>query len=129
MQMHIFPYPETPNINILYGWTERLTNLNYVFYRYIFLLQSKLNIFVLFYYIVTFNFFFLRVIITRSVRICFYQINWLHFFLIWSNLINFFSKHIMLFTSKSLLHSYYYFIIFYEFFIIFFKTTSIISLF
>ena len=52
-----FPYPEPPNINILYGWSEIPGQFGLCYFMFYFVTSSKLITFGLLYYIVTFSFF------------------------------------------------------------------------
>ena len=87
---------------------EFVANSDYVLFMFSCVTWLKLIIFESFYYIVTFIISsFSLAIFACSICICFYQINWLHsFIIIWTegNLVKFFSQNIMLFTFKSLLY-------------------------
>ena len=54
----VFPDTEPPIINILYRWPGVFGQFGLCSFMFSFVIQSKLNIFVLFYYIITFNSFF-----------------------------------------------------------------------
>ena len=72
----VFPDAEPPTVNILYVWSGISGQLGLFSFISPFVIQSKLNTFVLFYYIFTFNFFFLLCYtFTHSVCICYYRIN------------------------------------------------------
>ena len=57
--MHFFRDPEPLIINIQCGWSGISGQFGLCSLLPSFVIKSKLNIFVLFYYIITFNFFFL----------------------------------------------------------------------
>ena len=55
----VFPGPEPPTINIQYEWSGIFGQFGLCSFMSFFVIYSKLNFFVLFYYIIMFNCFFL----------------------------------------------------------------------
>ena len=114
----IFPDPEPPIINILYGWSWICSHFGFCAFILSLVISSKLIIRVFFYYIGAFIFSFshtrfllvplsyvsveLSYVSYVSIIVCF---DWLYSFVIISTLyilVNFFSKCVMFLASKSL---------------------------
>ena len=63
-----FSRSEPLTINILDGWSGIFSQFGLCSFIYVFVIKSNLNIFVLFYCVITFNFFFLpRYLHTKSL--------------------------------------------------------------
>ena len=116
----IFPDPEPPISNILYGWTgicgqfglcsfmfccTTSSKVNYFLYRFIILLHLSLL-----YHLLNLCLFHMHMFLSN---------NWLYsFIIVWisSNLVSFFIETVVPFTFKPLLYFWYYFIVSYKFF-------------